>query len=215
MSPARRSARASRSHGSTWRRLSLQLAAVEATGQAGEGATRLDLGQLPGVADQHHLRAGLFGQVEEAHQLAGADHARLVDDQDVAVGQPQAAVALGRRPGAGRWCTTGCPTRPRVAGRPGRPGRPRSPSGPIPPRPGGQPPGHRSCQPRPRPGRCRRRGRHGRSRGPWRAAPALRVGRSRSARSRAASVAMPTRSWRRSAADMRTRPSAPSMSRLV
>ena len=44
----------------------------------------LDGLQLPDIADQHDLRAGFCGMRQHALQLARADHARLVDHQNIA-----------------------------------------------------------------------------------------------------------------------------------
>ena len=48
--------------------------------------------QLLGIADQHDLCAGLGGMGQHALQLARADHARLVDHQDIARREQVAAL---------------------------------------------------------------------------------------------------------------------------
>jgi hypothetical protein len=58
-----------------------QLARPQAQAQPAEAATGLDRGQLPVVAHQDDLGAGSLGVVEEASELAGADHAGLVHHQ--------------------------------------------------------------------------------------------------------------------------------------
>ena len=45
-----------------------------------EQAAGVDLGELPRVSDQHDLRAGGCGVVDESREGSGADHARLVND---------------------------------------------------------------------------------------------------------------------------------------
>ena len=52
----------------------------------------LDGLQLLRIADQHHFRAGLGGMGQHALQLARADHARLVDHQNIAPGEHVAAL---------------------------------------------------------------------------------------------------------------------------
>ena len=76
---------------------------VEADGQSGEAAAGLDLRQLTVVADEDDLGAVGAGMVEEAGQLAGADHGRFVDHQD-AVGRQAAGVGpveVGEEAGQG------------------------------------------------------------------------------------------------------------------
>jgi hypothetical protein len=53
----------------------------EPGGQGAEQAAGVDLGQLVGVADEHDLHGLRFGVVEEAGELAGADHPGLVDHE--------------------------------------------------------------------------------------------------------------------------------------
>jgi hypothetical protein len=60
----------------------------EPDGQATEGAAGVDLRQLGGVADQHDLGAAAVGVVQDLGEEAGADHARLVDDQHRVAAQP-------------------------------------------------------------------------------------------------------------------------------
>ena len=68
-------------------------------GPLGDGAerrARLDGLQLLAVAHEHHLGAGLAGLGQHAAKLEAADHARLIDHQHVARGQP--VLALRPRP---------------------------------------------------------------------------------------------------------------------
>jgi hypothetical protein len=53
----------------------------ESGGQGAEQAAGVDLGELVGVAGEHDLHGLGFGMVEEAGELAGADHAGLVDHE--------------------------------------------------------------------------------------------------------------------------------------
>ena len=53
----------------------------------------LDGLQLLRIADQHDLRAGFGGMGQHALQLARADHARLVDHQNIAGGEQVAALS--------------------------------------------------------------------------------------------------------------------------
>src|SRR5271165_5089985 len=57
-----------------------------------ERSARLDGLQLSRIPDQHHLRADFGGEGQYALQLARADHARLVDHQNIARGEPVAAL---------------------------------------------------------------------------------------------------------------------------
>jgi hypothetical protein len=59
-----------------------QLRGAEAKPQGAEAAAGIDRRQLPIIADQHDLGLGLVGVVEEAGELAAADHAGLIDHQD-------------------------------------------------------------------------------------------------------------------------------------
>ena len=72
---------------------------VRPVGERGERAARLDLRQLMVVADEDELGVGCGGVVGEPCELPGADHRRLVDDQDVAGAQPVAAVIVVQRSG--------------------------------------------------------------------------------------------------------------------
>jgi hypothetical protein len=58
-----------------------QLAGAQPQPQAAEAAAGLDGGQLPVVADQHHLCPRLLGVVEDTGELAGAEHAGLIHHQ--------------------------------------------------------------------------------------------------------------------------------------
>jgi hypothetical protein len=58
-----------------------QLAGAQPQPQAAEAAAGLDGGQLPVVADQDDLGPGPVGVVEEAGELAGAEHAGLIHHQ--------------------------------------------------------------------------------------------------------------------------------------
>ena len=57
-----------------------------------EGRARLDGLQLLRIADQHHLGPGICGMRQHALELPRADHARLVDHEDVARGERVAAL---------------------------------------------------------------------------------------------------------------------------
>jgi hypothetical protein len=75
---------------------------AEAEAEGAEAAAGVDGGQLPVVADQHHLGLGALGVVEEAGKLAGAEHARLVHHQHRPSIQLLAAtVQVGQQPVAG------------------------------------------------------------------------------------------------------------------
>ena len=52
--------------------------------QRAEGAAGVDLGQLMVVADQHDRGTGGAGVLDQGVQVAGRQHARLVDDDHVA-----------------------------------------------------------------------------------------------------------------------------------
>jgi hypothetical protein len=76
-----------------------QLAGPETEAEAMEAATGIDRGQLPLVADQDHLGPGLLGVLEQAGELAAADHASLVDHQHGAgVQLLPATVKVGQKP---------------------------------------------------------------------------------------------------------------------
>ena len=80
-----------------------QLAGAEAEPQGAEAAAGVDRGQLPVIADQHHLGLGLLGVVEEAGELAAAEHAGLVHHQHRPLIQLlAAAVQVGQQP-VDRW----------------------------------------------------------------------------------------------------------------
>jgi len=79
-----------------------QLAGAEAEPEGAEPAAGVDRGQLPVVADQDHLGLGLVGVLEQAVQLAAADHAGLIHHQDGAgVQLLAAAVQVAQQPVAG------------------------------------------------------------------------------------------------------------------
>ena len=102
-----------------------------------EGRTGLDGLQLPGIADQHDFCAGFRGMGQHALQLARADHARLVDHQNVAGGQ-QVAALLPAMLHAGDGTGAICPIRfrdfPQRCRKVPRP-EPHSPPLPKPPAP--------------------------------------------------------------------------------
>jgi hypothetical protein len=99
-----------------------ELAGAEAEAEGAEAAAGVDRGQLPVITDQDQLGLDLLGVLEQAGQLAAADHAGLVDHQhgagiqllvsSVKVGQesiagghllePLALQAHGGDPGRGR-----------------------------------------------------------------------------------------------------------------
>jgi hypothetical protein len=58
-----------------------QLAGADSEPEGAEAAPGVDRRQLPVITDQHHLCPGLLGMVEEAGQLAAAQHAGLVHHQ--------------------------------------------------------------------------------------------------------------------------------------
>ncbi len=58
-----------------------------------ERRARFDGLQLLGIADQHDLGAGLCRMGQDAFQLAGADHAGLVDHQHIAGREQVAALS--------------------------------------------------------------------------------------------------------------------------
>ena len=68
-----------------------QLDCGEAYCESGEESAGVDFGELVVVSDQDEFPVGRFDQVGDLGELAAADHARLVDDDD----------------GAG-WEATGC-----------------------------------------------------------------------------------------------------------
>jgi hypothetical protein len=79
-------------------------------GQGAEQAAGVDLGQLVGVADQHDLDLLLLGVVEQPGELAGADHAGLVDHQHrpgLAAASPSGGRRAGRAAGRGGGADAG------------------------------------------------------------------------------------------------------------
>jgi hypothetical protein len=79
-----------------------QLAGPQAEAEGAEAAAGVDRRQLPVIAHQDHLCLGLLGVVEEAGELAGAEHAGLVHHQHRPSVQPLAAlVEVGQEPVAG------------------------------------------------------------------------------------------------------------------
>ena len=54
----------------------------DASGEPAQQAAGFDLGELSRITDQHDLRAGGCGVVDESGEGPGADHARLVNDHD-------------------------------------------------------------------------------------------------------------------------------------
>jgi hypothetical protein len=79
-----------------------QLAGAEAEPQGAEAAAGIDWGQLPVIADQHHLRVRVLGVLEQAGQLARADHAGLIHHHDGArIQLLAAAVQVGQEAVAG------------------------------------------------------------------------------------------------------------------
>jgi hypothetical protein len=132
-----------------------QLAGAEAQAEATEAAASVDRRQLPIIANQDHLGLRLLGVLEQAGELAGADHAGLIDHQHragvqllaaalkvaqepVAGGhllEPLALQAHGRDPGRGRG------QEPVAVQLPGMPGNPQGEglAGPGPPHHQGDP----------------------------------------------------------------------------
>jgi hypothetical protein len=55
-----------------------QLRGAEAVAEGPEAAAGVDRRQLPVIPDQHHLGSGLLGVLQEATELATAEHAGLV-----------------------------------------------------------------------------------------------------------------------------------------
>jgi hypothetical protein len=75
---------------------------AEAEPQGAEAAAGGDRGQLPVIADQDDLGLGLVGMVEQARELAAAEHARLINHQHrPGVQLLLAVVQLGQQPVAG------------------------------------------------------------------------------------------------------------------
>lgn len=68
-----------------------QLVMTQATSETGERAASLDRGELRRVANEHDLRSGSSGSGNEGLELAGADHASLVDDDDRPAVEPAPA----------------------------------------------------------------------------------------------------------------------------
>ena len=110
MSTWRRAVSAARWWGSVWRRFSVRRDRWDAVGDGGEGAAGVDLGELAGVADQDELGPCVVGGVDEAGEVAGADHGGFVDDEHGAVVEEgptgvedadDAVDGLGRDAGAG------------------------------------------------------------------------------------------------------------------
>jgi hypothetical protein len=81
-----------------------QLAGAKAEPQpeGAEAAAGVDRRQLPVLADQDHLGLRLLGVLEEAGQLAAAQHAGLIDHQHRAGVQPLCtSVQVAQEPVAG------------------------------------------------------------------------------------------------------------------
>jgi hypothetical protein len=79
-----------------------QLAGAEAEAEGAEAAAGVDGGQLPVIADQHHLGPGLLSVVEETGELAAAEHAGLVHYQHGPLVELLAAVVeVAQEPVAG------------------------------------------------------------------------------------------------------------------
>jgi hypothetical protein len=79
-----------------------QLRGSQAEAQSAEAAAGVDRRQLPVVTDQDDLGLGLLSALEEAGQLAAADHAGLIHHQHgPAVEGLLAAVQVGEQPVAG------------------------------------------------------------------------------------------------------------------
>ena len=57
---------------------------VESVAEAAEKTAGVDLGKLSRVTDEHDLRVGAAGVVEEASEGPGADHAGFVDHEHAA-----------------------------------------------------------------------------------------------------------------------------------
>ena len=127
-----------------------QLAGAEAETEGAEAAAGVDRGQLPVIADQHHLGPGLLGVLEEAGQLAAAEHAGLIHHQHrPAVQLLAAAVQVGQEPVAGGHLLEPLG----LQGDGGDPGRGTG-QGPVAVQLPGMPgcsPGRRSCRSRPCP----------------------------------------------------------------
>jgi hypothetical protein len=79
-----------------------QLTGPQAQSQGAEATASVDRRQLPVIADQHHLGPGLVGVIQQASELAAADHAGLIDHQYRPVAEGlKAAVEVGQQPVAG------------------------------------------------------------------------------------------------------------------
>ncbi len=88
----------------------------DAVGDGGEGAAGVDLGELAGVADQDELGPGVVGGVDEAGEVAGADHGGFVDDEHgafVEEGPPGVEDADDAVDGLGAGCRRRIGVRPR------------------------------------------------------------------------------------------------------
>ena len=81
-----------------------QLRGSQAEAEGAEAAAGVDRGQLPVIADQHHLALGLVGVLEKAGELARADHASLIDHQHRPVAEGfMATVQVAQQPVAGGY----------------------------------------------------------------------------------------------------------------
>jgi hypothetical protein len=81
-----------------------QFGGAEAKAEGAEAAAGVDRGQLPVVADQDHLALRLVGVLEQAGQLAAAQHAGLIHHQHgPAVEVLLAAVKVSEQPVAGGY----------------------------------------------------------------------------------------------------------------
>jgi hypothetical protein len=79
-----------------------QLGGAEAEAEGAEAAAGVDRRQLPVIPNQHHLRASVLGVVQEAAQLAAAEHPGLVHRQHRPPVQPlPRLVKVDQQPVAG------------------------------------------------------------------------------------------------------------------
>ena len=90
VSPVRSRAKAARSHGSRWRRLSARYDAERRWRSPTKAPPASISGELARVADEHDLRVGLSGVVEETEDLAGTDHGGFVDNDHGVRGEASA-----------------------------------------------------------------------------------------------------------------------------
>ena len=100
--PSRSAAVIARSSGSRWRRFSRSSITCDPLAEAREQPASLDRRELLRIADEHDLGVGPVGFLGEGREQAGAEHAGLVDHEDVAFAKPHAPGADGGMERVGR-----------------------------------------------------------------------------------------------------------------